>query len=439
MIYPSADLIELQVESKYALVILAAKRAKQIKEGSRSLIKTDSVNPLTIALEEIAAGVVTFKFDENSLAGREALADKEAVVGARDLEIEGHDPLALPDDMVARAASQLGAGLSDSLSDDELDEDAEVDEEEVEEEESPMTLADDEESSRRLNETMGRIVGIDLGTTNSVIAVLEGGEPTVIPLADGSRLCPSVVGFSKSGERLVGQLAKRQAITHPDRTIASIKRHIGDPEYRVAIDDKFLTPQEISAMILQKLKTDAEAYLGEIVDRAVITVPAYFSDRERQATKDAGRIAGLEVTRIINEPTAAALAYGMDKADVHTVLVWDLGGGTFDVSLLEVGDGVFEVKATNGDTHLGGDDWDERIVSWIADAFQRQFDVDLRSDKVALQRLREAAEKAKIELSSVVTTAINLPFIGTNSEGPVHLEMDLTRAQLEALTDDLRD
>ncbi len=285
---------------------------------------------------------------------------------------------------------------------------------------------------------MGRIVGIDLGTTNSVIAFLEGGDPTVIPLAEGARLCPSVVGFSKSGERLVGQLAKRQAITNPDRTISSIKRHMGT-DYRVTVDEKSYSPQEISAMILQKLKTDAEAFLGEKVDRAVITVPAYFNDAQRQATKDAGHIAGLEVLRIINEPTAAALAYGMDKEGMHTVLVWDLGGGTFDVSILELGEGVFEVKATNGDTHLGGDDWDVVLIDWMATEFQRETGVDLRKDKIAVQRLKEAGEKAKIELSSVVTTNINLPFISTTQDGPVHLDLNLTRASFEAMTEELRE
>lgn len=285
---------------------------------------------------------------------------------------------------------------------------------------------------------MAKIVGIDLGTTNSVIAVMEGGEPVVIPTAEGSRLCPSVVGFSKSGERLVGQLAKRQAITNPDRTVASIKRHIGTT-HKVRIDGGEHTPPEISAMILQKLKSDAEAYVGESISKAVITVPAYFSDSQRQATKDAGTIAGLDVVRIINEPTAAALAYGMDKETVHTVLVWDLGGGTFDVSILEVGEGVFEVRATNGDTMLGGDDWDERIVNWLADDFARMHGIDLRNDKMALQRLREAAERAKIELSSVVSTNINLPFVSVTPEGPVHLDVDLTRARMEELTRDLLD
>lgn len=285
---------------------------------------------------------------------------------------------------------------------------------------------------------MSKIVGIDLGTTNSVIAVMEGGEPTVISTAEGGRLCPSVVGFSKAGERLVGQLAKRQAITNPDRTIASIKRKIGS-DHKVHIDGKDYTAPEISAMILQKLKADAEAYLGEEVAKAVITVPAYFSDSQRQATKDAGTIAGLDVVRIINEPTAAALAYGVDKEDVHTVLVLDLGGGTFDVSILEVGEGVFEVRSTAGDTVLGGDDWDERILNWMADDFARANGIDLRKDKMALQRLREAAEKAKIELSSVVTTNINLPFISVTQDGPVHLETDLTRAKMEELTSDLLD
>ena len=283
---------------------------------------------------------------------------------------------------------------------------------------------------------MAKIVGIDLGTTNSVIAVMEGGEPTVIPTAEGSRLCPSVVGFSKSGERLVGQLAKRQAITNPDRTIASIKRKMGS-SYKVRIDGKDYSPPEISAMILQKLKADAESYLGEQVTKAVITVPAYFSDSQRQATKDAGTIAGLDVVRIINEPTAASLAYGMDKENIHTVLVWDLGGGTFDVSILEVGEGVFEVRATNGDTMLGGDDWDERIVGWLADDFARANGIDLRKDRMALQRLREAAERAKIELSSVVTTNVNLPFISVTPDGPVHLDADLTRARMEEMTRDL--
>lgn len=283
---------------------------------------------------------------------------------------------------------------------------------------------------------MAKILGIDLGTTNSVVAVVEGGEPVVIPLADGSRLCPSVVGISKNGERLVGQLAKRQAITNPDRTVASIKREIGT-DHRVAIDGRDYTPQEISAQILSKLRDDAQAYLGEPVQKAVITVPAYFTDAQRQATKDAGAIAGLEVVRIINEPTAAALAYGLDQTDAHTVLVWDLGGGTFDVSILELGEGVFEVKATNGDTRLGGDDWDAAIVDWMAAEFKTQTGIDLRADKMALQRLREAAEKAKMELSAVVTTSISLPFISVTSDGPAHLDLTLTRARLEELTSGL--
>jgi len=285
---------------------------------------------------------------------------------------------------------------------------------------------------------MPKIVGIDLGTTNSVIAVMEGGEPVVVSTAEGSRVCPSVVGFSKTGERLVGQIAKRQAITNPDRTISSIKRKMGT-DYKVQIDNKEYTPPEISAMILQKLKSDAEAFLGETVTKAVITVPAYFSDAQRQATKDAGTIAGLEVVRIINEPTAASLAYGMDKEDIHTILVWDLGGGTFDVSILEVGEGVFEVKATSGDTMLGGDDWDERIVNWLAEEFLKMHGIDLRQDKMAHQRLREAAEKAKIELSTVVNTSISLPFISVTADGPVHLDMELSRAKFEELTIDLLD
>jgi molecular chaperone DnaK len=283
---------------------------------------------------------------------------------------------------------------------------------------------------------MAKIVGIDLVTTNSVISVIEGGEPTVIPTAEGGRLCPSVVGFSKSGERLVGQIAKRQAITNPDRTISSIKRKMGT-DHKVRIDEKDYTPPEISAMVLQKLRADAEAYLGEKVTKAIITAPAYFSDSQRQATKDAGAIAGLDVVRIINEPTAAALAYGMDKQDVHTVLVWDLGGGTFDVSILEVGEGVFEVRTTNGDTMLGGDDWDERIVNWLADDFAQVNGVDLRKDKMALQRLREAAEKAKIELSTVVSSSVNLPFISVTQDGPVHMDTELSRARMEGLTRDL--
>ncbi|GIV21027.1 MAG: chaperone protein DnaK [Armatimonadota bacterium] len=283
---------------------------------------------------------------------------------------------------------------------------------------------------------MAKTVGIDLGTTNSVVAVMEGGEPVVIPNAEGSRLTPSVVAFTKTGERLVGAAAKRQAIINPDRTIVSIKRKMGTRE-RIRIDDKEYTPEEISAMILQKLKADAEAYLGEKVEAAVITVPAYFNDAQRTATKNAGEIAGLKVLRIINEPTAAALAYGLDKKSNETILVFDLGGGTFDVSILEVGDGVFEVKATSGDTHLGGDDFDMRIVNWAADEFKKETGIDLRKDPQALQRLREAAEKAKIELSSMVETEINLPFITADAEGPKHLLYKLTRAKFEELTADL--
>ncbi len=286
---------------------------------------------------------------------------------------------------------------------------------------------------------MAKTVGIDLGTTNSVVAVMEGSQPVVIPNAEGSRTTPSVVAFTKTGERLVGQLAKRQAITNPDRTISSIKRHMGEGDYAVKIDGKDYTPQEISAMILQKLVNDASNYLGERVTKAVITVPAYFNDSQRQATKDAGKIAGLEVLRIINEPTAAALAYGLDKKGNETILVWDLGGGTFDVSILEVGDGVFEVKATNGDTRLGGDDYDQRVVEWLVDQFRRDQGIDLSKDKQAMQRLTEAAEKAKIELSSVVHTNINLPFITADQEGPKHLECTLTRAKFEELTGDLTD
>ena len=283
---------------------------------------------------------------------------------------------------------------------------------------------------------MSKVIGIDLGTTNSVVAVMEGGEPTVITNQEGSRLTPSVVGFSKNGERLVGQLAKRQAVSNPDRTISSIKRHMGT-NYRVEIDDKKYSPEEISAMILQKLKADAEKYLGESVHQAVITVPAYFSDSQRQATKDAGKIAGLEVLRIINEPTAAALAYGIDKSEDHTVMVYDLGGGTFDVSILDVGDGVFEVKATNGDTHLGGDDFDQRIIDWMVDEFKKAEGIDLSNDRMAMQRLREAAEKAKIELSGVMSTNINLPFITATADGPKHLDMNLTKAKFDELTHDL--
>ena len=284
---------------------------------------------------------------------------------------------------------------------------------------------------------MAKVIGIDLGTTNSVVAVMEGGEPTVITNQEGSRLTPSVVGFAKNGERLVGQLAKRQAVSNPDRTISSIKRHMGEGSYRVTIDDKKYSPEEISAMILQKLKADAEAYLGETVSQAVITVPAYFNDSQRQATKDAGKIAGLEVLRIVNEPTAASLAYGIDKTDDHTIMVYDLGGGTFDVSILDVGDGVFEVKATNGDTHLGGDDFDKKIIDWMVDEFKKAEGIDLSTDRMAMQRLREAAEKAKIELSGVMSTNINLPFITAGADGPKHLDMDLTRAKFEAMTADL--
>jgi molecular chaperone DnaK len=285
---------------------------------------------------------------------------------------------------------------------------------------------------------MAKVVGIDLGTTNSVVAVMEGSSPTVIANAEGSRTTPSVVAFTKTGERLVGQLAKRQAITNPDRTIASIKRHMGT-DYHVKIDGKEYSPQEISAMILQKLVNDASNYLGERVTKAVITVPAYFNDSQRQATKDAGKIAGLDVLRIINEPTAAALAYGLDKKGSETILVWDLGGGTFDVSILEVGDGVFEVKATNGDTHLGGDDYDHRIVEWLVAEFRKEQGIDLSGDKQAMQRLTEAAEKAKIELSSVVQTSINLPFITADQNGPKHMDFTLTRAKFEELTSDLTD
>ncbi|MEK7312779.1 MAG: molecular chaperone DnaK, partial [Chloroflexota bacterium] len=307
---------------------------------------------------------------------------------------------------------------------------------------------------------MGKIVGIDLGTTNSVVAVMEGGDPVVIPTSEGQRILPSVVAFNKNGERLTGFTAKRQAVVNSENTIYSIKRFMGrhfeevegerkmvsyevvkgpsgDARVHLPRTGKTYTPQEISAVILGKLKSDAEAYLGETVTQAVITVPAYFNDSQRQATKDAGRIAGLEVLRIINEPTAAALAYGLDKKKNETILVFDLGGGTFDVSVLEVGDGVVEVKATNGDTHLGGDDWDQRIVSWAADEFQKQEGVDLRKDRQALQRLREASEKAKIELSSVMETEINLPFITADANGPKHLVLRLTRAKFEQLTHDL--
>jgi molecular chaperone DnaK len=307
---------------------------------------------------------------------------------------------------------------------------------------------------------MAKIIGIDLGTTNSVVAVIEGGDPTVIPTAEGSRLLPSVVAFNKNGERLVGQTAKRQAVVNSENTVSSIKRFMGrrfdevsaerkivpyeiiegpagDARVKIAMNNREYSPQEISAMILGKLKTDAEAYLGESVSKAVITVPAYFNDSQRQATKDAGKIAGLEVLRIINEPTAAALAYGLDKKENETILVFDLGGGTFDVSVLDVGEGVIEVRSTNGDTHLGGDDWDEKIVNWIADEFKRDQGIDLRSDRQALQRLREAAEKAKIELSSVMETEVNLPYITADASGPKHLQLKLSRAKFEQLSEDL--
>ena len=307
---------------------------------------------------------------------------------------------------------------------------------------------------------MSKIIGIDLGTTNSVVAVMEGGDPTVISTAEGGRLAPSVVAFTKGGERLVGQTAKRQAVVNPDNTLYSVKRLIGrrfeeteierkmlsyqivegtsgDARIHVPVNDKTYTPQEISSMILAKLKADAEAYLGEAVTQAVITVPAYFNDSQRQATKDAGKIAGLEVLRIINEPTAAALAYGLDKKENETILVWDLGGGTFDVSILEVGEGVIEVKSTNGDTHLGGDDWDQRVVDWIVSEFRKEQGIDLSQDRQALQRLKEAAEKAKIELSTMLETEINLPFITADASGPKHLQMKLTRSKFEQLTEDL--
>ena len=284
---------------------------------------------------------------------------------------------------------------------------------------------------------MSKVIGIDLGTTNSVVAVMEGGEPTVVTNNESSRLTPSVVGFKKDGSKLVGQMAKRQAVSNPDRTVISIKRHMGEGSYRENIMGKEYSPEEISAMILQKLKADAENYLGEKVTQAVITVPAYFSDSQRQATKDAGRIAGLEVLRIVNEPTAAAFAYGIDKGEEQTVMVYDLGGGTFDVSILEMGDGVFEVKATNGDTHLGGDDFDKKIMDWMVDEFKKAEGIDLSKDKMAMQRIREAAEKAKIELSGVLTTNINLPFITAGEEGPLHLDLDLSRAKFESMTADL--
>src|SRR5712691_3028450 len=284
---------------------------------------------------------------------------------------------------------------------------------------------------------MPRAVGIDLGTTNSVVAVLEGGEPLVIPNAEGSRITPSVVGFSRTGEILVGEVAKRQAITNPDRTVRSIKRQMGRKDWTIDIDGKKWTPQEISAQILGKLKRDAEAYLGDKVTQAVITTPAYFDDSQRQATKEAGQIAGLDVLRIINEPTAAALAYGLDKQHDQTILVFDLGGGTFDVSLLEIGEGVFEVKSTAGNTQLGGDDWDQRVIDWLVKEFKNAHGVDLSKDRMALQRLKEAAEKAKIELSQVMETTINLPFITATAEGPLHLESKLTRSEFERMTADL--
>src|SRR5512136_683486 len=307
---------------------------------------------------------------------------------------------------------------------------------------------------------MAKIIGIDLGTTNSVVAVMEGGDPAVITTAEGGRLLPSVVAFAKNGERLVGQTAKRQAVINPENTVYSIKRFMGrrfdevqteqkmvsyqviqgpanDARVKIPVMRTDFTPQDISAMILGKLKQDAEAYLGEPVKQVVITVPAYFNDSQRQATKDAGKIAGLDVLRIINEPTAAALAYGLEKKENETILVFDLGGGTFDVSILEVGGGLIEVRATNGDTHLGGDDWDERIVNWVADQFKSENGIDLRNDRQALQRLREASEKAKIELSSVIETEINLPYITADVNGPKHLQMKLTRARFEQLTDDL--
>ncbi len=283
---------------------------------------------------------------------------------------------------------------------------------------------------------MAKVIGVDLGTTNSCVAVVEGGEPVVVANAEGARTTPSVVAFSKKGERLVGTAAKRQAVTNPDQTVSSIKRHMGE-DHKVKLQDRNYTPQEISAMILQKLKRDAESYLGENVSQAVITVPAYFTDAQRQATKDAGKIAGLEVLRIINEPTAAALAYGMDKKKDETILVFDLGGGTFDVSILEIGDGVFQVVATSGNNHLGGDDFDQRVIDYLADEFKKEHGVDLRKDKMALQRLKDAAEKAKIELSGVMQTNINLPFITQTDMGPVHLDIDLTRAKFNELTDDL--
>lgn len=284
---------------------------------------------------------------------------------------------------------------------------------------------------------MSKVIGIDLGTTNSVVSVMEGGEPTVITNPEGSRITPSVVGFTKDGQRLVGQLAKRQAVSNPDRTVASIKRHMGETSYKVNIDDKNYTPPEISAMVLQKLKADAEAYLGEEVTRAVITVPAYFNDSQRQATKDAGKIAGLEVERIINEPTAAAIAYGLDKDSDETILVFDLGGGTFDVSILDLEGGAFLVQATSGDTHLGGDDFDNKVMNWMVEEFKKENGIDLSQDKMAAQRLKEAAEKAKIELSSMTQTNINLPFITADASGPKHLDLTLSRAKFDELTADL--
>jgi molecular chaperone DnaK len=285
---------------------------------------------------------------------------------------------------------------------------------------------------------MAKAVGIDLGTTNSVVSVLEGGDPVVIPNSEGARTTPSVVAFSKSGEVLVGEVAKRQAITNPDRTFRSIKRHMGENWKSDDVDGKTYTPQEISARTLMKLKRDAESYLGDTVTQAVITVPAYFDDAQRTATKEAGTIAGLEVLRIINEPTAAALAYGLDKSsEDETILVFDLGGGTFDVSVLEIGDGVFEVKSTHGDTQLGGDDWDERIIDWLVSQFKSAQGVDLSQDRMAMQRLKEAAEKAKIELSQTQSTQINLPFITANADGPLHLDEQLTRAKFQEMTSDL--
>jgi molecular chaperone DnaK len=286
---------------------------------------------------------------------------------------------------------------------------------------------------------VNKIVGIDLGTTNSLVSIVEGGQPIVLPSAEGDYLFPSVVGFSKSGERLVGSVAKRQAISNPERTVISIKRHMGT-DYRVNIDDRSYSPQEISAMILQKIKADAEAYLGFPIEQAIITVPAYFNDSERQATKDAGAIAGLEVLRIINEPTAASMAYGLDKLDkTETVLVWDLGGGTFDVTILELGGGVFQVKSTSGDNRLGGDDWDQRIMDWLVDEFKKTTGIDLRTDRVAMQRLKEAAENGKIRLSTETTTQIKLPFIAADASGPKHLDMELTRGKFQELTVDLVD